>query len=217
MEHYDWLFIGLGNPKPEYFKNRHNIGWSVITKFMQKYNLDFFDKTRSYKIANIRLANNNILLALPLTYMNLSGEAALKLISKYKIPIEKLVILVDEYNFPLGKIHLKQGGSDGGHNGVASIIEKLNNPNFIRLRLGIGKNFGPGELVDYVLSDFNNEEFEAVEVMQSKAIDAINHLVTKGYSRAASDINSGKLWLPNSSTSNDKLITKNIIKENNSN
>lgn len=194
MEHFNWLFIGLGNPKPKYFNNRHNIGWSVITKFLQKNNIDFFEQTRSYKVAKNRIADKNILFALPLTYMNLSGEAALKLIAKYKIKIENLVILVDEYNFPLGKIHLKQGGSDGGHNGVASIIENLNNPNFLRLRLGIGKNFGQGELVDYVLSDFSDDEINEVENMQNKAIDAIIHLVKTNYSRAASDINSQKLW-----------------------
>jgi len=194
MEHFDWLFIGLGNPKPKYFNNRHNIGWSVITKFLQKNNIDFFEQTRSYKVAKNRIADKNILFALPLTYMNLSGEAALKLIAKYKIKIENFVILVDEYNFPLGKIHLKQGGSDGGHNGVASIIENLNTPNFLRLRLGIGKNFGQGELVDYVLSDFSDDEISEVENMQNKAIDAIIHLVKTNYSRAASDINSQKLW-----------------------
>jgi PTH1 family peptidyl-tRNA hydrolase len=194
MENFNWLFVGLGNPKPNYFKNRHNIGWSVIEKMANKFNVDYLDKTKFYTIFSFLYENQKVMLAFPLTYMNLSGEAVVRLAIKYKFKPENIVVLVDEYNFPLGKVHLRKGGSNGGHNGVASIIENLNNPDFLRLRLGIGKNFGAGELVDYVLSDFLNEELPIVETMKDKAIDALLHLIKVGFARATSDINSEKLW-----------------------
>ena len=101
---------------------------------------------------------------------------------------------MDEYNFPLGKIHLKKGGGDGGHNGIASIIEELGVQDFYRLRCGIGRNFSEGGLVEYVLSDFKEDEIEQRNVMIQKAIESIELLIEVGPSRAMSMINSGELW-----------------------
>jgi len=189
----DYLIVGLGNPKLEYFNNRHNIGFSIVQRIVAKKNLQVFDKTKYYILYLDESNNHRILYALPLTYMNASGIAIRKIIAKYQIPIEKVVVIVDEYNFPVGKIHIKQGGSDGGHNGIASIITELENPNFIRLRCGISRNFGPGELIDYVLSDFPEEEMPIVNGMQEKAERAIAYLIEQGFARASSDINSGKI------------------------
>lgn len=192
-QNIDYLIVGLGNPKPEYFNNRHNIGFSIIQRIVEQKQLQIFDKTKYY-ISYLDESNNHrVLYALPLTYMNASGIAIRKIIAKYHIPIEKVVAIVDEYNFPVGKIHIKQGGSDGGHNGIASIIAELENPNFIRLRCGISRNFGPGELIDYVLSDFLEAEMPLVNEMKDKAEHAINYLIEQGFARASSDINSGKV------------------------
>jgi len=185
--------VGLGNPKPEYFNNRHNIGFSIIQRIVEQKQLQIFDKTKYYLLYLDESNNHRVLYALPLTYMNASGIAIRKIIAKYHIPIEKVVVIVDEYNFPVGKIHIKQGGSDGGHNGIASIIAELENPNFIRLRCGISRNFGPGELIDYVLSDFTDQEIPTLNEMIDKAVRGINCLIEKGFARASSDINASKI------------------------
>lgn len=190
-----YLILGLGNPGKKYSNTRHNVGWMVAQKLIQDNNLKIIDKTRYYEIAEYTYKNITNLVGIPLTYMNLSGEAVLRLMIKYKIPIEKVLVIVDEYNFPLGRIHLRQGGSDGGHNGIASIIQKLNNPNFLRMRLGIDRKFGQGELVDYVLSEFTEDEREQLVTMLSNSIKSINYLIENGFARAASEINSGKLFL----------------------
>ncbi len=196
MQNADWLILGLGNPGVKYKNTRHNIGWSVIDKIIEKNDFQIFEETKYYQIAEYKHKNQICIIGMPLTYMNLSGEAVLRLMINYKVPIARIVVLVDEYNFPLGKLHLRSGGSDGGHNGISSIIEKTQNPNFIRLRLGIDRKFGAGELVDYVLSDFNSDELDQVQTMQENAIMGINHLILNGFARSASAINSGKLFKP---------------------
>jgi PTH1 family peptidyl-tRNA hydrolase len=126
--------------------------------------------------------------------MNLSGEAVKKACDKYSIPYSKAVAICDEYNFPAGKVHIKAGGSSGGHNGINSIIEMLGMQNFYRLRCGIGKNFPPGGMVDYVLSNFEEEEKPSLTEMIAKGCDALDYLVKIGPARAVSEINSEKLW-----------------------
>ncbi len=191
-----YLILGLGNPGIKYKNTRHNVGWMVAERIINQYELKIIDKSKYYEIAEYEYKGKTNIVGVPLTYMNLSGEAAIRLIIKYKIPIENTLILVDEYNFPLGKIHLRKGGGDGGHNGVASIIEKFNNPNFIRMRLGIDRKFGQGELVDYVLSEFSKDEEDKLTEMLNNSIKSINYLIENGYARAASEVNSGKLFIP---------------------
>lgn len=194
METFDWMIVGLGNYENRYLKNRHNIGFSVIQQIIEENNLSILEKTRYYITAKYTKFRKNALLVLPLTFMNLTGEAVIRLSIKYGIKPEHIIIIVDEYNFPVGKIQIKSGGSDGGHNGVASVMEKLEKNNFYRLRMGIDHKFGPGELVDYVLSDFPPEELEEVQAMKQKAIDALHHIFKAGIARAVSEINAGKLW-----------------------
>lgn len=190
----DWLIAGLGNPEKKYMNNRHNVGWMVAAALCNKNKKPIMPFSAKYLQSSVRLSGNLVFVALPTTYMNNSGKALKEICNMYDIPIDRVMIIVDEYNFPIGKIHLKAGGGDGGHNGVASVIEEMNSMDFLRLRCGIGKDFPPGGMVDYVLSDFNNEELEGLEAMINRAVEAIEHLVGAGASRAMSDINSGVLW-----------------------
>ncbi len=191
---FDWLIAGLGNPGNRYANNRHNIGWMIVTALAEKHKKPIIASSVIYLEVSIRIESNLILAILPKTYMNLSGEAVRKVINYYEIPSDRLIVINDEYNFPLGKIHIKFGGSDGGHNGIASIINELGTENFWRLRCGIGRNFDPGGLVDYVLSDFKEDEIDKKNEMIAKAVDAIEVFVRLGYSRAMTLINSGQLW-----------------------
>jgi len=187
------IIIGLGNHGSEYLRTRHNIGYMVATALIEKYNgkIETILRVADYSI--IEIFGQKILVILPLTYMNRSGVAAKYFLEKYLLLPKDLLIIVDEYNFPLGKIHLKASGSDGGHNGIFSIIEALDTVEFFRLRCGIDKNFGQNELVDYVLSDFNENEIATVNKMLQTSICAIEYFIkTDNDVKAMSMINSGK-------------------------
>ena len=193
-ENYDWLIVGLGNPGKKYALNRHNTGWMIALAFCEKFNKEFKSYSDLYYQSSFEINSKNVLVALPLTYMNNSGEAVSAICELIKIPVEKILVIVDEYNFPLGKLQLKSGGGDGGHNGIASIIEHLNSNDFFRLRCGIGKNFEAGGMSGYVLSDFEENEIEERNIMINKAVESIEALIRFDSARAMSLVNSGTLW-----------------------
>jgi peptidyl-tRNA hydrolase, PTH1 family len=190
----DWLVVGLGNPGKKYAFNRHNIGWMVVASLCEKYKKPLIPFSNLYYQSSLRIDSKLVCVALPTTYMNNSGEAVIAICDLYKISINKIIVIVDEYNFPLGKIQLKSGGGDGGHNGIASIIEHLNSNEFYRLRCGIGKNFSAGEMSNYVLSNFEESEIEERNTMISKAVESIEATVKFDAPRAMSLVNSGELW-----------------------
>jgi peptidyl-tRNA hydrolase, PTH1 family len=188
------IVLGLGNPGKEYAMNRHNIGWSVAKAMSDKFDNRLKNQKQVCKVANVKISGINVALAVPTTFMNRSGIAADYLLHKYNLKPENLLVIVDEYNFPVGKLHLKTGGSAGGHNGIASIAEEIDTESFFRLRCGIGKNFAPGGMVDYVLGDFLSEEIIEKNTMISHAIDAVEYFVTYGSEKAMSVVNSEELW-----------------------
>lgn len=191
---FEWLVAGLGNPGKYYESNRHNIGWMVCNRLAERYKKQFVSSSRIYAQAPLNIGGIPIVLIMPTTYMNNSGEAVLSASKKYSIPTERLIIVSDEYNFPVGKIHLRSGGGDGGHNGISSIIEEIGTNEFIRLRCGIGRDFEAGGMADYVLSNFKTEEWEQLENMIIMACDSIEYLVKNGLSKSMSAVNSGALW-----------------------
>ena len=193
-EHVDWLVVGLGNPGARYADTRHNIGWMVCEHLVPAD--QWQQGGRLWMEARLRVGRHKLLLIEPLTYMNLSGEAVKAVAANLKIGSDRIVAVVDEYNFPVGKVHLKRGGSDGGHNGVASLIQELGKADFYRLRCGIGRDFGPGGLVDYVLAPFGAEQTAERDAMIERAGLSLKHLARIGAGRAMSDINSGALWAP---------------------
>ena len=194
-EKFDYIFVGLGNPGAKYQKTRHNIGWLALYEFVLRNDKDFHPsaKLQAHQ-AKVEINGKKILCLLPTTYMNNSGETVIAAIKKYKVPTENIVVLVDEYNFPLGKVQLKIGGSAGGHNGLKSLLFHLDTDQFYRLRMGISKNFGLGELVDYVLSEFTEEEWNG-ELTKSilYTVKALHYIVEKTPQLAMSDANSGSL------------------------
>ncbi len=187
----DWIIAGLGNPGNKYEQTRHNIGWMVVDALAKKHAKSFQIGKEQWMETDIKLRRNMVLLVKPTTYMNASGEAIAKLAKLHKLPSDRIIAVVDEYNFPVGKVHIKQGGSDGGHNGITSIIEELKTPNFWRLRCGIGKNFPSGGMIDYVLSNFTPEESKDLEMGIARAVGSIEHFIIAGAARAMSAINSG--------------------------
>jgi len=196
MEKIDKLIVGLGNPGRKYMNTRHNIGYRVAYNYVLKYNFAFKTELNiaEYSIITIKTKEieKNILVVLPLTYMNKSGIAVNHFITKYNIPTEDMLIVLDEYNFPLTKIHIKKVSSYGGHNGLNSIMTATNDKKFHILRCGIGNNFAPGELADYVLSKFDTEEKENVKETIKNAGTAIDFYINNEIGKTLSYINSGE-------------------------
>lgn len=193
IKHYDWLIAGLGNPGANYENTRHNIGWRVMDYLANKFDKEFTHQMYFNRF-DLDLHDNSIAVIKPNIFMNNSGEPILRFVTRHNIPFDRIIVVCDEYNFPVGKIHLRLGGSDGGHNGIASIIEKLNSLNFIRLRCGIGNDFENGKMVDYVLSNFPKDQKPMINEMIQKAAEAIEYIIDNGINKAMSNINSGELW-----------------------
>jgi len=191
---YNYIFVGLGNIGDEYAKTRHNVGWMLMEKIAEKYKLKFRAGKGDYYYADASILGKKVMFALPTTYMNNSGIAIKQILNTHKQKSSDVCIFLDEYNFPIGKIHVKATGSDGGHNGTSSVIQELGTTEFMRLRLGIDKKFGPGELVDYVLNNFTKEEQVEVDEMLKDALASVEHIIKAGFQRAMSEINSGKLF-----------------------
>lgn len=186
----DYLFVGLGNPGFEYADTRHNIGWMIIEEFAKKRGLTFTPGKGNWREISLTYAGKRIVLMEPLTYMNLSGTAVIKLMRQNEVSANHVICIVDEYNFPVGRVQLKQGGSDGGHNGIASMIKELQTANFWRMRCGIAKNFPSGGMADYVLSPFLSEEKEYLQEMIQKGCSAIEQIARSGLQRAMQTVNS---------------------------
>lgn len=204
----EWLIAGLGNPGKRYVHSRHNIGWMVLTELAARYKKPVMAFSSIYMHAAMRIEGNLVLGILPTTYMNKSGEAVRKVCELYDIPNDRVVVVADEYNFPLGKLHLRPGGGDGGHNGILSIIDELNTTDFYRLRCGIGKNFPEGGMVEYVLRNFEEPEIPLKTQMINEAVDSIECLVRNGAGKAMSMINSGSLWKPDEKDDKPKDLPK---------
>lgn len=192
MPHYTWLVVGLGNPGRDYADTRHNIGWMAAEAFCRKRQSEIKPGKGDWLEAECLYAGKRILILYPTTYMNLSGSAVKKAANAHSIPSENVLVLSDEYNFPVGVIHLKKGGSDGGHNGLASVAEELGSANFWRMRFGIGRAFAPGGMADYVLSPFSSDELDNVQAMIESGVDALETILKAGAQRAMQTINARK-------------------------
>lgn len=191
----DLLIIALGNPGEEYKNTRHNAGFIVGEALCAKYKAQIKPSKSKYYFAEFKIKGRQVGVIFPTTYMNNSGLAVKEIMEKNSIPIDNMLAIIDEYNFPVGKIHLKKGGSDGGHNGMYSLIFELESEDFYRLRFGIDRKFEQGGLVDYVLSKFNEDEKPALNKAVEDSIKAIEHIIDMGLHKAMSGINSGKLFI----------------------
>ncbi|WP_165021324.1 aminoacyl-tRNA hydrolase [Dysgonomonas sp. ZJ279] len=157
-----YLIAGLGNIGSEYHYTRHNIGFRILDALAEASNIVFTDK-RYGEVAELKVKGRTLILLKPSTYMNLSGNAIRYWMQQEKIPIENLLVIVDDLALPFGSLRLKGKGSDAGHNGLKHIQTTLGTQNYARLRFGIGSDFNKGAQVDYVLSRFSKEEEDALK------------------------------------------------------
>ncbi len=173
--------VGLGNPGKKYAMTRHNIGFLILDSFAEKHKINFTASKMDFYKSEGTLKSSDFFLIKPTTYMNLSGEAVLDFITAHPLPLEDLLIVYDDVNLPAGKIRLRKSGSDGGHNGIKSIIYHLNNNEFPRLRFGIGNDFPKGEMASFVLDKFSPEENEIINKGIDFSIELIEKFITGGY------------------------------------
>jgi len=167
-----YLIAGLGNIGSEYANTRHNVGFKVLDALASASNTVFSPK-RYGDIAEVKHKGRTFILLKPSTYMNLSGKAVAYWLKAEKIPLEKLLVVVDDLALPLGSLRLRSKGGDGGHNGLISITEVLGTPNFARLRFGIGGDFPMGFQVQYVLGEWTPDENEMLPERCLSAKDII--------------------------------------------
>ena len=183
-----FLIVGLGNIGDEYAKTRHNIGFEVLDYLAQENDLKF-KSDRLADIVEFKYKGKQLVLIKPTTYMNLSGKAVNYWMQNEKIPLENVLVIVDELALPFGKIRLGPKGSDGGHNGLKNIQETLNTSNYPRLRFGIGNEFGKGYQVDYVLGKWSDEEQKILSERIKLASDAVKAFAFAGLQNSMNNYN----------------------------
>ena len=184
-----YLIVGLGNPGPQYANTRHNIGWMVVERLAAQHRLSFDRLQFKARVAAGSLADRRVVLAKPLTYMNLSGEAVGPLMRFYKIPLERLLVVYDEIDIPFDTLRLRPEGGAGGHRGMRSIIQSLGSQQFARLRVGVGRPPSGWEAADHVLAPWTKDEAALVPALIERAALASETWLTEGILTAMNRFN----------------------------
>ena len=187
------LIVGLGNPGTEYAKSRHNAGFMVIEKLLSTFPEGRFTEshTAESRVFSGRFRGKNLVLQMPLTYMNISGEAVAPLSRRLGITPKEILVISDDLDLAPGRLRLRQGGSDGGHNGLKSIISQLGSAEFKRVRVGIGRPES-GKTADYVLSGFEGDEEKAFEAAVNRAAEAVLTVLSAGMTAAMNKFNAAE-------------------------
>jgi PTH1 family peptidyl-tRNA hydrolase len=183
-----FLIVGLGNIGDKYANTRHNIGFKILDYFASQEALTF-ETQKLGDILTYKLKGRTFILLKPSTYMNLSGKAVEYWLTKEKIPLENLLVITDDLNLPFGSIRLKTKGSDGGHNGLKDIQDKLNTTAYNRYRFGISDAFGKGRQVDYVLGEWTEEESEKLEERLKVSTELIKSFGLAGINQTMNSFN----------------------------
>ena len=185
------LFVGLGNPTPDSENNRHNVGFKIIDSINKKFNLSKQKPKFKGLLTTGNIADKKIYAIKPLTFMNNSGICIRELIEYFKIDAEDVIVFHDDLDVEFGKIKAKFGGSDAGHNGIAS-IDKFIGKDYSRVRIGIGKPKEGIEVADYVLQNFDEEEFLNIEKIKKNITDSMSILIEKKLDLFSSTVNNKK-------------------------
>ena len=175
------VIVGIGNPGSRYKNNRHNVGFQFLDYFADRKKLAFRASKFDYYYSEGELSGMPFVLIKPDTYVNLSGVAVLNCITNYIINVQDVLIVVDDISLPTALIRIRKSGGDGGHNGLSSIIYHLNSNDFPRLRIGIGSDFEAGDLSNYVLSDFDKNEFFKLKKSFDLSIQLIESFILDGF------------------------------------
>ena len=184
------LIVGLGNPGADYAKTRHNAGFLLVEKLAEQWKANWTNERKfQARVARADCAGKKVLLAEPQTFMNLSGEAVGALVKFYQLPLEKILVVVDDADLPLGEIRLRPGGGTGGHHGLESVTQHLGSKNFARLRIGIGRKDEAREITGHVLGKFGADESALLKKVLGRAAGQMECWVDAGLQKAMNQFN----------------------------
>jgi PTH1 family peptidyl-tRNA hydrolase len=186
---YVKLIVGLGNPGPKYLLSRHNAGFLVVDILAREENIGIKTVRFDSLFGRGSISGVPVLLAKPQTFMNLSGAAVEKLVRFFKIDIEDIIIIHDDLDLSFNDVRVKMGGGDGGHKGLRSVIDHLDSPEFVRVRLGIGKSSEKEMIENYVLERFSEDELNLLPDITTKAFNAVIEVVSSGAHAAMNKFN----------------------------
>ncbi len=179
-----YIIVGLGNPTEKYQATRHNIGWDAITRLSDDYRIPLDSKKHKAICGNGYIEGQKVILAQPLTYMNLSGESVRELMDYYKVTPQEIIVIYDDISLAVGQLRIRKKGSAGGHNGMKSIISHLGTDEFPRIKIGVGDKPKDWDLADYVLSRFAKEEQATIRDALKDTSDACKVMLTQGIDTA---------------------------------
>jgi PTH1 family peptidyl-tRNA hydrolase len=185
----DLLVVGLGNPGEEYARTRHNLGAEVVEMLARRHGGRLRKGKERSLVGEVRIDGHRVALAIPLTYMNESGQAVGALVRRYDVDPERVVIVHDELDLPPGALKVKAGGGLAGHNGLRSIKQHLKTDTFLRVRIGVGKPVSKEHGANHVLSRFSKRERAEIEVTLEEAADAVETIATAGVVAAMNRFN----------------------------
>lgn len=190
-----WLVVGLGNPGKKYERNRHNVGFRVVDELARRHGLGPLREKFKGETGGGSIAGQKVTVLKPMEFMNLSGFAVQRAAQFHHVEPGRVVVVHDEIDLPFGKLRVKAGGGHGGHNGLRSIHAQLGSPDYLRVRVGVGKpekhggGRGEGAVASYVLSDFSAVETAELDGVIGKAADAVEAILTRGHAAAMNDFN----------------------------
>lgn len=183
------LIVGLGNPGFEYQWTPHNLGFRVVDRLAEICGVETSRREAQAHVASGMLEDVEVLLAMPQTYMNLSGLSVGRLLELYELEVEDLIVAVDDVNLPLGSLRVRPRGSAGGHNGLKSLIGALQSDDFVRVRMGVGPEEPPEDLSSYVLAPFRKADEETAAELVEQAAEAVRMILREGVSAAMTRFN----------------------------
>lgn len=185
-----YLVAGLGNPGPAYERTRHNAGFLLAERLALRWQADWsLERAFEARLARVQRGNIRVLLCQPQTYMNASGRSVAALARYYQVPVEQILVVVDDADLPLGQIRLRPGGGSGGHHGLESVTQHLGTAAFPRLRIGIGRQPGAREITDHVLGQFSPEEWQRLQPVLNRAADQVECWLDHGLQLAMNRYN----------------------------
>lgn len=184
-----FCIVGLGNPGRQYEETKHNVGFHVIDKLAEKYDIDVNKFKNKAFVGDGTIKGKRVLLVKPQTYMNLSGESVREIVNFYKIPQERFVVIFDDTSLPCGSVRIREKGSHGGHNGIRNIIDQMGTDEFYRIKVGIGEKPSGWDLADYVLAKFNPDDLPLMEQGMDKAVQGVELMLSRGIKEAANRVN----------------------------
>ena len=184
-----FLIIGLGNPESDYANTRHNMGFNVINELSKKYDIDVSKSKFKGLFGNGMVNGEKVILLKPQTFMNLSGESVREVMDFYKITSDKIIVIYDDIDLEPGVIRIRKSGGPGTHNGMKSVVSRLNSEDFPRVRVGIGMPEFKGDLVNYVIGNITDEDYEELKKGINKASEAVASIIKDGIDMAMNKYN----------------------------